>query len=141
MFAAGRQLDRRSAAKGRGVMVLGAGGNVDDNGLGVATDVDPIDLALPCSGKAVQRGTYRDSHGAGATDARARGGFGIRCERKAALRVEELGDFCEEREAIAFGLHQSGERGETCFALCGARSQLDGMASLAQAGTRTTVDG
>src|SRR5713226_8747382 len=127
MFAAGRQLDSRCAAKGRGIMVLSASGNIDDNGFGVAADVDPIDLALPCSGEAVQRGAYRNRHGARAADARASWGFGIRCECEAALGVEELGDFREERETVALGLHQSGERGETFFALDVTRNQFDAV--------------
>src|ERR1700730_5345870 len=88
-----RELDRRSTAKRRRVVILGAGGNVDDNGLCVATDVDPIDFALPCSGISVQGRTDRHRHGARAADARPVGSLRIRCEREATLRLEKLYDF------------------------------------------------
>src|SRR5208282_5299373 len=55
VLAAWLKLDGRGAAKSWRVMILRAGGNIDDDGFGVTADVNPIDLALPCSGVAVQR--------------------------------------------------------------------------------------
>ena len=63
MFAAWGQFDGSSAAKSRWVMVLRAGGNVYDNGFGVAADVNPILFALPRSSVAVQGGTNGYGHG------------------------------------------------------------------------------
>src|SRR5438874_2290083 len=86
MLTARRKLDGGGAAKSGRVVVLGARGNVDDDGLGVAADVNPILFTLPCSSKAIQRGANGHGHGAGAADAGARGGFGIGYKREAALR-------------------------------------------------------
>src|SRR5260370_11396919 len=86
MFAAGRQFDGSSAAKRRGIVILRAGGNVDDNGFRVAANVDPVDLALPCSGETVKRGANGYSHRAGAADACSLASFRIGAQRGAALR-------------------------------------------------------
>src|SRR2546429_9951529 len=61
MLAAGGQLDGGSAAKSWRVVILRTGWNVDDNGFGVAADVNPVLLALPRPREAVQRGA--DGHG------------------------------------------------------------------------------
>ncbi len=53
MLAAGRQLNGGGTAKGRRIVVLRTGGNIDHDGLGVAADVNPIYLALPCPSEAV----------------------------------------------------------------------------------------
>src|SRR5258708_22050893 len=127
MLAAGREFDGSGAAEGLRVMILRSGRDTDHNGFGIAADVDPVDLALSCSGEAVKRGANGHGHGVGAADARARGSFRIGRERKAALRLEELGNFREEREAIALGIHERGERGKTFFALDVAGNQLDAV--------------
>src|SRR5713226_4527952 len=127
MLTAGRQFNGRGATESRRVMILRSSGNIDDDGFGVAADVDPVDLALPCSGEAIERGANGHGHGAGAADARARGSFGIRGEREAALRVEEFGDFREERQAVAFGFDERDEGSKTFFALDVAGNQLDAV--------------
>src|SRR3989442_6842847 len=127
MLAAGREFDGGGAPERRRVVILRSGGNIDDDGFRVAADVDPVDLALPCSGKAVESGANGYGHGAGAADACAGGSFGIRCEREAALGVEKFGDFREEREAIALGFHERVERGKAFFALDVAGNQLDAV--------------
>src|SRR5437762_14232229 len=63
-----------------------------------SSDLDPVDLALPRPGEAVEGGANGYGHGAGAADARASGSFRIGSEGEAALRMEEFGDFREERE-------------------------------------------
>src|SRR5207237_10087576 len=68
MLTAGREFDGSGAAEGRRVMILRSGGNIDDDGFGVAADVDPIDLALTRSGETVESRTTRHGHGAGAAD-------------------------------------------------------------------------
>src|SRR5205823_11624057 len=73
MFAAGREFDGSGAAKRWRIVVLRSSGHIDDDGLGVAAGVDPVDLALPCSGHAVERGANGYGHGAGAANARAGG--------------------------------------------------------------------
>src|SRR5258707_8026184 len=100
MFAAGREFDGGGATKGRRVVILRSRGNIDDDGFRVAADVDPVHLALPCSGEAVERGANGYGHGTGAANACACGSFGIRSEREAALRMKKFGDFREERKAI-----------------------------------------
>jgi len=58
------------------VILPSSGRNIDDNGFGpIATDVNPVDFALSCSGEAVKRGANGHGHGAGAADAGARGGL------------------------------------------------------------------
>src|SRR2546422_9060291 len=54
MLTAGWEFDGSGAAEGRRVVILGSGGHIDDDGFGVAADVDPIDLALARSGEAVK---------------------------------------------------------------------------------------
>ena len=108
-------------------MILGASGNIDDDGFCVAADVDPVDLALPRPGEAVEGGANGYGHGAGAADARASGSFRIGSEGEAALRMEEFGDFREEREAVALGFYQGGEGGEAFFALNVAGNQLNAV--------------
>src|SRR6266478_4333203 len=127
MFAAGREFDGGGATKGRRVVILRSRGNIDDDGFRVATDVDPVHLALPCSGEAVERGANGYGHSAGAADASTCGSFGIRSEREAALRMKKFGDFREERKAIALGFHERSERSETFFALDVAGNQLDAV--------------
>ena len=78
MLTAGRELDRSSAAEGGRIVILGSGRNIDDDGFGVAADVDPVDLAHACSGEAVQRGANGHGHGAGAADACTGGSLRIR---------------------------------------------------------------
>src|SRR5262245_60448081 len=130
MLPAGGKLDGCGAAKSGRIVVLGARRHVDDDGFGVAADVNPILFALPCSGEAIERSANRDGHGAGAADASAGGSFGIGYQREAALRAEELGDFRKERKAIALGLHERGEGGEGFFALRVARRQTNGFAAV-----------
>src|SRR3989449_8925545 len=127
MLAAGWEFDGGGAPERRGVVILRSGGNIDDDGFRVAADVDPVDLALPCSGEAVESGANGYSHGAGAADACAGRSFGICSEGKTALRVEKFGDFREEREAIALGFHERVERGKAFFALDVAGNQLDAV--------------
>src|SRR5262249_13655340 len=68
-LAAWRQFDRgRSAKRGR-VVVLRSGGYVNHDGFGVSADVNPVGLALAGTGVAVEGGTNRNCHGAGAADA------------------------------------------------------------------------
>src|SRR5206468_1201056 len=125
MFAAGWEFDGSGAAKRWRIVVLRSSGNIDDDGFGVAADVNPVDLALPCSGKAVERGANGYGHGAGAADACAGGSFRIRGECEAALRVKELGDFREEREAVALGFYESRKGSKTFFPFDVARDKLD----------------
>src|SRR6266567_1782810 len=86
-------------------MILYARRHADDDGFGVAADVDPIHLALPRPGRR----------------------FRIRREGKAALWAEEFCYFREKGEAVALGLYQSSERGKALFALDVARNQLDAV--------------
>src|SRR5690242_19189405 len=130
MLPSGRKFDGRSAAKSRWVMVLRACGNVDDDGLSVAADVNPIDFALPCSGEAVEGGANGHGHSTGTTDAGTRGGFGVGHKREAALRAEEFGDFRKERQAKALGFPERGERGKAFFALNIARREANGLAAI-----------
>ena len=130
MFAAGRQFNGRGTTKSRRIVVLRARGNVDDDGFGIAADVNPIDLALPCSGEAVQRGANGHSHGAGAADTGTRGSFGIGHQCEAALGTEELGDLREERKTVALGFHERGETGEGFFTLSVAGHEADGLAAV-----------
>src|SRR5229473_1451429 len=127
MLAAGRKFDGGGAAKGRWVMILRARGNIDDDGFGVAADVDPIHFALPRPGEAVKGRANRYGHGAGAADACACGSFRIRSQCEASLGMKKLGDFGEEREAVALGFHEGGERGKAFFALDVARDQFDAI--------------
>src|SRR5260370_34238023 len=125
MLTTGREFNGGGATKGRRVVYLRSGGNIDDDGFRVAADVDPVHLALPRSREAVERGANGYGHGTGAANACARGSFGIRSERETALRMKKFGDFREERKAIALGLHERSERSETFFALDVAGNQLD----------------
>src|ERR1700690_3654589 len=50
-FATRRQLDGGGATEGRGIVILGAGGNTDHDGFGVTTDVNPVGFALPSRGE------------------------------------------------------------------------------------------
>src|SRR5260370_13882507 len=127
MLTAGREFDGCCADKGWRVMILRSSGNIDDDSFSVAADVNPVDFALPSSGEAVESGANGDGHGAGTADACPRGRFGIRGEREAALRMDELGDFREEREAAALSFHEGGEGGETFFSLDVAGNQLDAL--------------
>src|SRR5207244_7581350 len=86
VFAARGKFDGRGTTEGGRVMILGASGNIDDDGFCVAADVDPVDLALPRPGEAVEGGANGYGHGAGAGDARASGSFRIGSEGEAALR-------------------------------------------------------
>src|SRR5438876_3350486 len=81
MLAAGGQLDGGSAAKSWRVVILRTGWNVDDNGFGVAADVNPVLLALPRPREAVQRGADGHGHGAGTANAGAGRGFRIGHQR------------------------------------------------------------
>ena len=90
MLAAGRKLDGGGATEGRRIMVLRARGNADHDGFGVAADVDPVGLALPCSREAVERGANGHGHGAGAADSRARGSFGVGRQGEAAVRAGRI---------------------------------------------------
>src|SRR5690242_18992923 len=130
MLPSGRKFDGRSAAKSRGVMVLRAGGDIDDDGLSVAADVNPIDFALPCSGEAVEGGANGHGHSAGATDAGTRRGFGVSHQSEAALRAEEFGDFRKEGQAKALGFPKRGVRGKALFALNIARHEANGLAAI-----------
>src|ERR671923_2137433 len=130
MFAARRQFDGCGAAKGRWIVVLGAGWNVDDNGFGVAANVNPILFALACSRVAVQRGANGNGHGTGTTDASASGSFGIGHQGEAALRTEEFGDFGEKREPITLGFHEGGEGRKTFLPLNIARYEADGFVAV-----------
>src|SRR2546428_2297056 len=127
MLSARRQFDGSGASKGRRVMILYTRRHADDDGFGVAADVDPIHLALPRPGEAVECGAYGDGHRARAANSRPSRRFRIRREGKAALWAKEFGYFREKREAVALGLHQSSERGKTLFALDVARNQLDAV--------------
>src|SRR5919108_1139905 len=130
MFAARRQFDGCGAAKGRWIVVLGAGWNVDDNGFGVAANVNPILFALACSRVAVQRSANGNSHSTGTTDASASGSFGIGHQGEAALRTEEFGDFGEKREPITLGFDKRGEGGKTFLPLNIARHEADGFVAV-----------
>ena len=130
MLATGRQFDGRGTAKSRGIVVLRACGNIDDDGFGVAADVDPVHFALPCSGETVQRGANSYGHGARTADAGAGGSFGIGHQREAALRAEKLGDFSQKRKAITLGFHEHGEGGEAFFALRVAGHEVNRLAAI-----------
>src|SRR5215467_15117049 len=129
-FAAGGKLNGRSSAKSRRVVVLRAGRDVNDDGFGVAADVNPILFALPCPRIAVQRRADGHGHGAGTPDASPGGSFRIRHQREAALRAEELGDFREQRKAVAFGLHERGEGRKAFLPLNIARHEADGLVAV-----------
>src|SRR2546423_3837765 len=116
-LTAGRQLDGRSSAKRRWIMILCAGGDVNNDGFGVTADVNPIGFALARSGVAVERRADGYGHGAGTTDARARGRFRIGGQRETAARLKEFHNFREQRQAIPFSFDQAGEGLETFFAL------------------------
>ncbi len=45
-LAAGRKLDGRGAAEGRRVVILRAGGDANDDGFGIAANVNPIGLTF-----------------------------------------------------------------------------------------------
>src|SRR5260370_633496 len=89
------------------VLVLAVGKILFGAGRGAV--VAPVDLAFPCSGKAVGSGENGHRHGAGAADACARRSLRIGGEREASLRPEELGDFREEGKSIALGLPERGK--------------------------------
>src|SRR5712692_2295091 len=127
MLTTGREFYGRGATECRRVVILSSGGNTDDDGFRVAADVDPVDLALPCSGEAVERGANGHGHGAGAANACACRSFRIGGKREAALGVEKFGDFREEREAVALCFYEDGEGGKTFFALDVAGNQLDAV--------------
>src|SRR5579883_3197050 len=107
MLAAGRQFDRGGASEGRRIVILGSGWHTNDNGLGIAADVNPIDFALARSREAIERGTDGNGHGTGAANPRASGGFGIRRELEAAPGLKELHDFGKQGQAVTLRLHQS----------------------------------
>ena len=125
MLATRWKFDGSSAAEGGRIVVLRAGRDVDDDGLCVAADVNPIDFALPCSGKAIQRGANRHGHGAGAANAGACGSFGIGSESETTLRLKEFGDLGKERKTIAFGLYEGLEGRKTLLALNVAGDEPD----------------
>src|SRR5471030_2357702 len=99
-LAARREFYGRGATERGRIMVLRAGGDVDDDGFGVAADVDPVFLTLTSAGKAIKRGANGHRHRAGATDARARGSFRIGRQGETAVGPKKLHDFREERQAI-----------------------------------------
>src|SRR5207245_4794069 len=80
--------------------------------------------------EAVQRGADGHGHGAGTANAGAGRGFRIGHQRESTLWAEKLGYFGKERKAIALGLHERGEAGETFFTLDVARHQADGLATV-----------
>src|SRR5260370_15858086 len=87
----------------------------------------PLSFAHPRSAEGGGGGEVVEGGAVVTADACPRGRFGIRGEREAALRMEELGDFREEREAVALSFHEGGEGGETFFALDVAGNQLDAV--------------
>src|SRR6266850_4240804 len=125
MFSSGRKFDGGGATERRRIVILRSGGNVDDDGFGVAADVNPIDLALACSGEAVERGANRHSHRTGTADACPGGGLGIRREREAALWLKELHNFREKRQPVTFGFDEGREGSKTFFELDIPRDELD----------------
>src|SRR5260370_17270494 len=98
MLPAGREFDGGGATKCRRVVILSSSRNIDDNSFCVAADVDPVYLALPCSGEAVERGANGYGHGAGAADASACGSFGFLSRREAPLGVKEFLDSHQSRK-------------------------------------------
>src|SRR5260370_37983392 len=86
-----------------------------------------IYFALPSPGEAVSRAINLRAFGAGTADSCTCRSFGIRGECETTLRVEELGDFCEERETVTLGLHEGGEGSKTFFALDVAGGEPDAI--------------
>src|SRR5580658_10050630 len=125
MLTTRRKLDGRGAAKRRRVMILRASWNVDDDRFSVAADVNPIDLALPCSRITVQRRADGDSHRARAADARTVRSLGIAGKCKAALRLKEFDDLREQREPVTLSFHKRGKRRKALFQLGVSGDELD----------------